>query len=180
MAGLRSGDPAAMTELDQLLEALDAVQARGDDSYVLVTVEGRDGLHAEIGVDGDGPGLYAEVVGESDALPEARPSLAETRALREAGWDEVGADLWRREWPRASTPADRRRVALETLRALGEAWGATGAVRVEEVGLGDDAPFDPDGASTPPAAEASRAVVLGVAVALAVLGAAVAVLLAAA
>jgi hypothetical protein len=167
-----------MSELEELLDALDAIYARRDDSFVVVKVEGEGGLYVEIGAPEGETGLEAEIVGVAGPEPTNQLSLVQQAELRERGWERVGPALWCRAWPRTPTRADRQRVAYETLRTLGEVYGTTGAVSVDEVGLaGGAAPTTPP---TPEAPRGARIAVLIVAALLALLGAALALFVGAA
>jgi len=167
-----------MSELDELLDALDAISAHRGDSFVVVKVEGEEDLHVEIGASGEA-GLEAEIVGTAGPEPSSQLSFAQQAALRERGWERYGNALWGRSWPDTPTRADRQRVAYETLRTLGEVYGTTGAVTVDEVELsgGPEAPTALPGTEAP---RAARIVVLLVAAFLAVLGVALAVFIGAA
>ena len=131
-----------MADLDALLDALDTIYAHRGTSAVVVSVDGRDGLYAEVWADRGSEGLTADIVGNEDLPPEAQLSPEQEEALRARGWDDA-TTMWRREWPSTPTRADRQRVAYETLRVIGEVYGASGAVRVEEVILPEDAPAGP-------------------------------------
>lgn len=156
-----------MADLDDLLDALDTIYAHRDSSAVVVSVDGRGGLYAEFWADRGSDGLTADIVGNDDLPPEEHLSLAQESDLRARGWDDASG-MWRREWLATPTRADRQRVAYETLRVIGEVYGATGAVRIEEVILPEEAP------------EVSRApVVVAIAAVVLALGAAIAVFTAA-
>lgn len=126
-----------MSELEELIDALDAIHDRRESSYVVLAVEGREGLYAEVWAHDHEPGLTAEIVGNEELRPTDQLTPEQEAAMRDLGWEGDGVEMWRRAWPATPTRADRQRVAYETLRALGEVYGATGAVRVEEVGLGE-------------------------------------------
>ena len=152
-----------MSDLEELLDALDAIHARRDHSYAVVAIEGRKGLYAEFWAEG-ASGLVVDLVGDEDLAPKDQLTPTQRGALRALGWDDA-TGMWRREWPDTPGRVDRQRVAHETLRALSEVYGATGAVRVEEVGLSDGTPPPPPGRSGRRVVAVLAVVVLAVALA---------------
>lgn len=168
-----------MSELEELLDALDAIYAHRDDSFVVVRVEGEDHLYAEIGAAAGATGLEAEIVGAAGPEPAGQLSPSQRAALRERGWERYGNALWGRAWPETPARSDRQRVAYETLRTLGEVYGATGTVYVDEVELAGEAEA-PGAPATPEAQRQARIVAFVVAALLAVLGLALAIFVGAA
>ena len=159
-----------MSDLEELLDALDAIHARRQHSVVVVAVEGPEGFYAEFWADGPS-GLAAELVADDELAPQHQLSPLQEGDLRARGWDDE-TGVWRREWPATPDRDDRQRVAYETLRALGEVYGATGEVRVEEIGLEGE-----DEVAAPEAERTARLVGFVAAAVLALLGVALAVFL---
>ena len=131
-----------MSDLDDLLDALDTVHARRQASAVVVTV---GGLSAEFWAEDGHDGLAVDLAGDEDLPPGTTLTLAQQRDLRDRGWDDA-TGMWRRVWPSTPTRAERQAVVYETLTTLDEVYDASGALRIEEVLL-PDAPV-PAGQST--------------------------------
>jgi hypothetical protein len=106
-------------------------QIVGPGGFVIVTDKSHENLYAQF-VTGEGsPALTAELVGNEFLPVNERLTALQTADLRERGWEGDGEENWRRSWDDASTEAARIEIALQSLGALRDVYGASGDVAVE-------------------------------------------------
>jgi hypothetical protein len=115
---------------NSILSALEAVHTHRHGSFALVIADSDKNYYAQWAAAGE-RGLYGEIVGNDYLHRGHRLTAAQQDELRARGWRGDGAENWSREWEDASTPPHRQRIALETLGALHEVYGAHGDIRVE-------------------------------------------------
>ena len=114
---------------DPVTDAL--AQITGPGGFVIVTDKSRENLYAQF-VTGEGsPALTAELVGNEFLPADERITALQMADLRERGWEGDGEQNWSRAWDDASTEAARVEIALQSLGALRDVFGASGEVAVE-------------------------------------------------
>ncbi|MEP0546339.1 MAG: hypothetical protein ABJF88_05355 [Rhodothermales bacterium] len=119
-----------MAETNAALVALDKINAQRNGSFAIVSADDARNYYAQFLADG-ASGLYVEIVGDEFLDPAHRLTEAQHVQMRERGWRTEPGHNWSKEWPDASTPEARQRIALDTLSTLSEVHGASGGVRVE-------------------------------------------------
>ena len=81
---------------DPVTDALTRLAAHRGAGFVIVADRTRADLYAQFLPAAEGPGLYAELVGNAHLPPAERLPPGAQAALRARGWDGDGDENWRR------------------------------------------------------------------------------------